>query len=67
MMLAMLAGGAAVVFMSSSIIAAILVGLTVGIVVWDLLSEPAPVPQDASQVSSEPTPKRLTVDLRRRR
>jgi hypothetical protein len=66
MMLAMLAGGAAVVFMSSSLVAAILVGLTVGIVVWDLLSERS-VPLEDRRAASDRTPTKLTVDLRRRR
>ncbi|MCW5805495.1 MAG: hypothetical protein KIT31_24210 [Deltaproteobacteria bacterium] len=63
MLLAMLAGGAAVVFMSSSLIAAILVGVTLAIVVWDLLSEQVP---PVESIASDPTPKKLSVDLRRR-
>jgi hypothetical protein len=63
MLLAMLAGGAAVAFMSSSLIAAILVGLTLAIVVWDLLSEQAGLPPS---LANDPTPKTLHIDLDRR-
>ena len=64
--LALTVGLVAMVAMSSSMVAAIVGGLTIAAVMFDVLMRHQP-PEAFVPASSEPTPTKLSVDLRERR